>query len=106
MIEEDVFLPDPQAQKRYGVTPMTFWRWDNDPKLGFPGPYIISGRKYRKLSELREFEARFAGASARAPPPTGRRREPALPWPPTSKPPAPVTRRAGAELSLDTQITI
>jgi hypothetical protein len=39
---------------------MTFWRWDNDPKLGFPGPYIISGRKYRKLSELREFEARCA----------------------------------------------
>jgi hypothetical protein len=60
MIEEDVFLPDPQAQKRYGVTPMTFRRWDNDPKLGFPGPYIISGRKYRKLSELREFEARCA----------------------------------------------
>jgi hypothetical protein len=55
---DDVFLPDPVVWKRYGVTAMTGWRWDNDPDMGFPPPYVIANRKYRKLSELREFERR------------------------------------------------
>ena len=39
---------------------MTIIRWDRDERLGFPKPIFIRGRKYRRLSELIEFEERQA----------------------------------------------
>ena len=60
----DVLLPDPKVQKRYGVSAMTIHRWDHDPTLGFPPPVRIKKRKYRRLSQLIEFE-RAATAKVR-----------------------------------------
>jgi hypothetical protein len=49
-------IPDPEVWKRYGVTPMTGWRWDHDPTLNFPKPVRIRGRKYRDADELDAFD--------------------------------------------------
>jgi predicted DNA-binding transcriptional regulator AlpA len=50
------FLPDPQVQKRYGVSAMTLYQWDRDPKLDFPPPLRINGRKFRDLEQLELWE--------------------------------------------------
>jgi hypothetical protein len=50
-------IPDAQVAKRYGVTLMTIWRWDQDPELNFPGPVRIRKRKYRDAEELDAFDA-------------------------------------------------
>ena len=55
-------IPDPLVWKRYGVSPMTGWRWDHDPTLGFPTAYRIRGRKYRDEGELDEFDQRMRSA--------------------------------------------
>lgn len=49
-------IPDPQVCHRYQVTPMTIWRWDHDPRLAFPKPIYIRGRKYRDERELDAFD--------------------------------------------------
>jgi hypothetical protein len=50
------FLADPEVQRRYGVSAMTLWRWDHNPKLGFPKPLVINRRKYRRVSDLERWE--------------------------------------------------
>ena len=50
------YLPDPKVCQRYDVTPMTLWRWDNDPTIGFPKPIRINKRKYRDESDLEAWE--------------------------------------------------
>jgi predicted DNA-binding transcriptional regulator AlpA len=57
---DDRLIPDPLVAKRYGVSPMTIWRWDHDPELNFPKPHRIKKRKYRRQSELVEWERRCA----------------------------------------------
>jgi len=56
-------LADTKVRERYGVTTMTLWRWDHSPELEFPAPIVISGRKYRFLQELIEWESQRAKAS-------------------------------------------
>ena len=60
MSDETTFLPEAAVCRRYGVSDMTLIRWDRDERLGFPKPILIRGRKYRRLSELLEFEERQA----------------------------------------------
>ena len=50
------YLPDPQVCHRYGVTSMTLWRWDHDPRVNFPKPIRINRRKYRDEAELEAWE--------------------------------------------------
>jgi hypothetical protein len=50
-------LPDPLVCARYSVTPMTLYRWDRDPALGFPKPIYIRSRKYRDEAQLEAWEA-------------------------------------------------
>jgi predicted DNA-binding transcriptional regulator AlpA len=59
-------IPDPQVCRRYNVTPMTIWRWDRDPRLGFPKPIYIRGRKYRDERELDAFDESHRKESAHA----------------------------------------
>jgi predicted DNA-binding transcriptional regulator AlpA len=61
---DDPLVPDPEVRKRYSRSEMTIWRWDQTPTLGFPKPIRINGRKYRRLSELREWERKQAAASS------------------------------------------
>jgi hypothetical protein len=40
-VAPDELVPDPQIFKEFGITSMTGWRWDHDPKmaeLGWPAP--------------------------------------------------------------------
>jgi hypothetical protein len=55
-----MLLPDRKVAKRYGVCRRTLFRWDRNPKLGFPTPLTINGRKYRREAELDAFDARHA----------------------------------------------
>ena len=61
---ETRYLPDPQVAKRYGVSSMTLWRWDRDPRVNFPKPIRIHRRKYRDVAELIAWEAARASAAA------------------------------------------
>ena len=38
---------------------MTIWRYERDPKLGFPKPLRIKRRKYWRVRDLEAFEARL-----------------------------------------------
>lgn len=53
-------LPATPVRARYGVSDMTIFRWLADPKLGFPQPIRINGRRYWRLADLQAFEARQA----------------------------------------------
>jgi predicted DNA-binding transcriptional regulator AlpA len=55
------FLPARKVWERYGITPMTLWRWIHDDKLKFPPPVYIRRFRYWRLSELAAWE--------RSPPP-------------------------------------
>lgn len=59
-----LYIPDTDVCKRYGITPMTLWRWDHDPDMGFPKPIRLGKRrKYRVLSELEAWERARAAKS-------------------------------------------
>ena len=53
-------LPAAHLLARYRVSDMTLFRWLKDPKLGFPQPIRINGRRYWRLTDLQAFEARQA----------------------------------------------
>ncbi|MCJ2058447.1 DNA-binding protein [Methylobacterium sp. J-048] len=57
-------LPATPVRARYGVSDMTIFRWLADPKLGFPQPIRINGRRYWRLADLQAFEARLAEKEA------------------------------------------
>jgi hypothetical protein len=58
-MDPDELIPDAAvAEHRYHVHIKTLGRWDNDPRLDFPAPVVINGRKYRRRRELEEFERR------------------------------------------------
>ena len=50
--------PRPRNWRRYSITDMTLSRWLADK--GFPKPVNISGRRYWRFSEIREFERQCA----------------------------------------------
>jgi predicted DNA-binding transcriptional regulator AlpA len=43
----DIFLNGPKVDARYGISPMTRWRWQRRPNLHFPKPININGRMVR-----------------------------------------------------------
>jgi predicted DNA-binding transcriptional regulator AlpA len=51
------FLTGPDVQFRYRRSHVTIWRWQRDPKLGFPKPMQINGLNYWRLTELLAWEA-------------------------------------------------
>ena len=53
MHDDKVYLPAAAVRSRYGVSDMSLWRWLRDPKLGFPRPMRINGRRFWKLTSLR-----------------------------------------------------
>jgi hypothetical protein len=56
--------PDPEVARYFGIHPKSLPRWDKNPKLEFPKPIYINGRKYRNRAEIREFERRAAASLA------------------------------------------
>jgi hypothetical protein len=58
----DELVADPQVQRELGnISPMTLWRWDQRPDLGFPTKIKIGLRNYRSRRELEAFKARLLG---------------------------------------------
>jgi transposase len=56
----EVLIPDPAVAKEFGITLMTIWRWDNDPKkiaLGWPPKVQLGKRNYRHRSQLEIFKS-------------------------------------------------
>jgi hypothetical protein len=57
----DELVPDPQVRKELGgISDMTTWRWDRDPKmaaLGWPPVERIRSRKFRSRKLLEQFKA-------------------------------------------------
>ena len=53
-----------QLAKFLNVTSMTIWRWERDPKLGFPAPRIIRDRKYWSRADIDEWMRRTATSKA------------------------------------------
>jgi hypothetical protein len=79
------FAPDSAIAEFLGVHPKSLPRWDRNPKLEFPKPIFINGRKFRKWSEVMEFIRRAAVRHATRPSPRERFRKPdkeksAAPW--------------------------
>ena len=48
-------IPDAEVARLLNVNPKTPKRWDEDPKLNYPKPVYINGRKYRKRGELKSW---------------------------------------------------
>ena len=55
----DNLVPYPVVWCEFGVTRQTLARWDADPRLGFPVPVVIRGRKFRSRAALEEFKRRM-----------------------------------------------
>ncbi|KMO21624.1 helix-turn-helix transcriptional regulator [Methylobacterium platani] len=51
-------LPAAHVRQRYAISDMTLWRWEKDPKLDFPKPIRINGRRYWRVTDLVSFETR------------------------------------------------
>jgi hypothetical protein len=49
-------LPTRNVCARYNVVPRTIARWERDPKLNFPQPTVINGRKYYDDDALTAFD--------------------------------------------------
>jgi predicted DNA-binding transcriptional regulator AlpA len=58
------YLTRSSVRKRYGISNMTLWRWERDPRLKFPKPLEINGRLYQDLSALEEWERSRAVTTA------------------------------------------
>ena len=60
MSDIEVLIPDPAVAKEFGISLMTIWRWDNDPKkiaLGWPPKVQLGKRNYRHRSQLEVFKS-------------------------------------------------
>jgi hypothetical protein len=55
----DEFVPDVAVCRELGITPMTLYRWDHRPELGFPPKIKIGDRCYRDRAQLSEFKQRM-----------------------------------------------
>ena len=60
----DQRLPATAVARRYGVVIRTLNRWLIDPKLGFPKPEIVNGRRYWTAATLRIWDRSRARRSA------------------------------------------
>jgi excisionase family DNA binding protein len=61
---EAEWLGGAQTADYLGVTSMTIWRWERDPKLEFPAPTVIRGRKYRRRNDIDAWMRRMASGKA------------------------------------------
>jgi hypothetical protein len=56
----DPLVPDPKVAEEFGVSLMTLWRWDRDPRMAelvWEPPVKIRKRNYRSRSVLERVKA-------------------------------------------------
>jgi predicted DNA-binding transcriptional regulator AlpA len=63
---ESEWLGCAQTAAYLGVTAMTIWRWERDPKLAFPASTVIHGRKYWSRDDIDAWMRRMATGKASA----------------------------------------
>jgi predicted DNA-binding transcriptional regulator AlpA len=51
-IIEAEWLPAAKLAVFLNVSAMAIWRWERDPRLEFPQPTIINGRKYWNRTDI------------------------------------------------------
>jgi predicted DNA-binding transcriptional regulator AlpA len=58
MSTENTWGTAKKVREHFGdISDMTLWRWQNDPKLAFPKPIYIRGRRFWRWSDLTAWEA-------------------------------------------------
>jgi hypothetical protein len=63
-LDSSIWLPAAKVRQRLGgISPVTFWRWRHDPKLGFPQGRRINGRWYFQWSCVSDWHTRQAEAA-------------------------------------------
>jgi hypothetical protein len=62
----DCYLTGPMVNKRFNISAMTRWRWENDPRLQFPVPIKINNRSYFKIESLLRWESNRPSKTAKA----------------------------------------
>jgi predicted DNA-binding transcriptional regulator AlpA len=63
---ESEWLGGTRTAAYLGVTAMTIWRWERDPKLAFPAASVIHGRKYWNRNDIDAWMRRMATSKATA----------------------------------------
>jgi predicted DNA-binding transcriptional regulator AlpA len=63
---ESEWLGGARTAAYLGVTAMTIWRWERDPKLAFPAASVIHGRKYWNRTDIDAWMRRMAIRNATA----------------------------------------
>jgi len=63
---ESEWLGGARTAAYLGVTAMTIWRWERDPKLAFPTASVIHGRKYWNRNDIDMWMRRMAIGKATA----------------------------------------
>jgi predicted DNA-binding transcriptional regulator AlpA len=46
------YIRNGQLAEYLGVSAMTIWRWQRDPKLDFPQPSVVNGNCFTSLDEV------------------------------------------------------
>jgi predicted DNA-binding transcriptional regulator AlpA len=64
--DDTEYLPLRRVRARFGVCARTIYRWEADPRVGFPNPIRIHNNRYWRLEDLVRWErARAAGKRPR-----------------------------------------
>jgi len=67
---DEGLAPDRIIAGYLGIHPKSLPRWDARPELGFPKPIFLSGRKFRRWGEVKDWVSRAAVAHAAGKPVT------------------------------------
>jgi predicted DNA-binding transcriptional regulator AlpA len=64
MTNPKLYLTAKKLQERYACSPATIYRWTKDPKLSFPKPLVVHGRKYFDAEAIDAWERSHALTTA------------------------------------------
>ncbi len=52
------FISGPKLRARFGISPVTLWRWRHARQCGFPKPKVINGRLYFSIGAVSDWLAK------------------------------------------------
>lgn len=62
--DDDLLSARDTARRCGGVSRMTIYRWQRDPRVGFPAPVSINNRNYWRWGQVRAWKQRQAQSQA------------------------------------------
>jgi hypothetical protein len=69
------WMPQRAVCEFFGVSVMSLWRWERDPRMAFPASTMINGRRYFPRDEIINYRPPEAPQSKRQPPSNKKFRE-------------------------------